>query len=47
MVWGGDNTPDTFLIRIWEEDAAGNETDTYDNGFDQPIGGGSIKVHSK
>jgi hypothetical protein len=46
MIWAGDNNPDTFRIKIWEEDAAGNETVKYDNGTDQAIGGGSIKVHS-
>ena len=47
MIWAGDSSPDTFRIRIWEEDAVGNETDKYDNGTNQPIGGGSIVVHSK
>jgi hypothetical protein len=48
MVWAGDNEPDTFSIRIWQEDdATGVETDIYDNGFDQPIGGGSIVIHTK
>ena len=46
MVWAGDNNPDTFRIRIWEEDELGVETDVYDNGFDQTIGGGSIKIHT-
>ena len=46
MLWAGDDDPDTFRIRIWEEDeATGEETDIYDNGFDQEIGGGSIKIH--
>ncbi len=44
MIWATDSSPDTFRIRIWSEDAAGNETDVYDNGF-QEIGGGSIRVH--
>jgi len=48
MVWAGDDEPDTFSIRIWQEDeATGVETDIYDNGFDQPIGGGSIVIHTK
>ncbi len=47
MVWAGDGSPDTFRIRIWTEDDAGVETAVYDNGSDQPIGGGSIVVHSK
>lgn len=45
MLWAGD-APDTFRIRIWTEDDAGAETDVYDNGMDQPIGGGSIVVHA-
>jgi hypothetical protein len=47
MLWAGDKEPDTFRIRIWSEDAFGVETDVYDNGFDQPIGGGSIVIHTK
>jgi PKD repeat protein len=54
MLWAGDSAPDTFRIRIWTEDDLGNETDVYDNGFDgsgyengQPIGGGSIVIHTK
>jgi hypothetical protein len=50
MLWAGDGLStadaDTFRIRIWWEDAAG-EHDVYDNGADQPIGGGSIVVHMK
>jgi hypothetical protein len=46
MLWAGD-APDTFRIRIWEEDDAGNEFDVYDNGFDQAIKGGSIIIHTK
>jgi hypothetical protein len=47
-LWAGDGEPDTFRIRIWTEDEATSiETDVYDNGFDQVIGGGSIKVHTK
>ena len=44
MIWAGDNTPDTFRIKIWWED---NNSDIviYDNGFDQTIGGGSIVIH--
>jgi hypothetical protein len=45
MVWAGDGEPDTFRIKIWEEDLLGNETVIYDNGMDQAIGGGSIVVH--
>ena len=50
-IWAGDETgsdsEDTFRIKIWYEDADGNEYDVYDNGFDQAIGGGSIKIHSR
>jgi beta propeller repeat protein len=45
MLWAGDG-PDTFRIRIWTEDDDGTETDIYDNGFDQDIGGGSIVIHT-
>jgi hypothetical protein len=37
---------DTFRIRIWWKDAAG-EHDVYDNSVDQPIGGGNIVVHTR
>jgi PKD repeat protein len=48
MVWAGDDEPDTFRIRIWlEAEETGAETDIYDNGFDQAIGGGSIVIHTK
>ena len=48
MLWAGDDDPDTFRIRIWEEDeVSGVETDIYDNGFDQAIAGGSIVIHTK
>jgi hypothetical protein len=46
MLWAGDNDPDTFRIKIWEE-YDGSETVIYDNGFEQEIGGGSIVVHTK
>jgi hypothetical protein len=47
QLWAGDGIPDTFRIRIWTEDeVTATETDVYDNGFDQAIGGGSIKVHA-
>jgi hypothetical protein len=46
-IWAGDDDPDTFRIRIWTEDADGVETDVYDNGSDQAIGGGSIVIHTK
>jgi hypothetical protein len=46
MTWASDRTPDTFRIRIWTEDAAGVETVIYDNGTEQPLGGGSIVIHT-
>jgi PKD repeat protein len=50
MLWATDGAtsgvPDTFRIRIWWEDAAG-EHDVYDNCIDQAISGGSIVVHTK
>jgi len=45
MLWAGDGSPDTFRIKIWEEDEYGVESVIYDNGTDQAIGGGSIVVH--
>jgi len=47
MLWAGDGSPDTFRIRIWWEDADAVEQDVYDNGTDQPIGGGNIVVHTQ
>ncbi len=44
MLWAGDG-PDTFRIKIWRE-TAGIEDVVYDNGMDQPIGGGSIVIHT-
>ena len=46
-VWAGDDKPDTFRIKIWEEDEFGVETVIYDNGSDQAIGGGSVVLHTK
>jgi hypothetical protein len=46
IIWAGDDTPDTLRIRIWWE-ADGTEYDVYDNGVEQPLGGGSIVVHTK
>jgi hypothetical protein len=46
MIWAGDGEPDTFRIKIWEEDEDGYEVVIYDNGADQEIGGGSIVVHT-
>jgi len=47
MLWAGDKEPDTFRIKIWEEDEFGVETVVYDNGFNQEIAGGSIVIHTK
>ncbi len=44
ILWAGDGTPDTFRIKIWD---ASTEVVVYDNGVNQPIGGGSIVVHKK
>jgi hypothetical protein len=50
MLWAGDGdqedpaTEDSFRIRIWYEENGG-ETDVYDNGVRQPLGGGSIVIH--
>ena len=50
MLWATDgdnkNPPDddTFRIKIWYKDGD-SEIVVYDNGFDQAIGGGNIKVH--
>ena len=48
MLWAGDglgtNGADTFRIKIWYEDG-NQEITVYDNGFNQDIGGGNIKVH--
>jgi hypothetical protein len=46
MIWAGDGDTDTFRIKIWEEDAEDIETVTYDNGFEQAIGGGNIVIHT-
>ena len=46
QLWAGDGELDTFRIKIWSE-VEGVETTVYDNGFDQPIGGGNIIVHSR
>jgi hypothetical protein len=46
QLWAGDGDPDTFRIRIWWEEN-GTEHVVYDNGMNQPIGGGSIVIHKK
>jgi PKD repeat protein len=47
MLWAKDDDAtygDTFRIKIWYEEGD-SEVVVYDNGFDQPIGAGNIKVH--
>ena len=44
QIWAGDDTPDTFRIKIWYED--GGEVVVYDNGMNLPLGGGSIVIHT-
>ncbi len=46
IIWAKDLDPggdDTFRIKIWYEDSG--EVVVYDNGFDQPISSGNIKIH--
>jgi hypothetical protein len=47
MLWAGDgrgkNGEDTFRIKIWREDTGHV---VYDNGMNQAIGGGQIRVHA-
>ena len=40
MIWADDDNPDTFRIHIWDDSGT-----IYDNGSQQPLGGGSIVVH--
>lgn len=48
MLWAGDDDPDTFTIKIWEEnEETGDEMPIYQNPGDQPIDAGSIVVHTK
>ena len=42
MISADDDNPDTFRIKIWDENGT-----VYDNGSQQSLGGGSIVVHSK
>jgi hypothetical protein len=44
MLWADDDNPDTFRIKIWYEDSAGEHV-IYDNGAQQALGGGSIVIH--
>jgi hypothetical protein len=45
QIWAGDGKPDTFRIKVWEQNGGG--TVIYDNGPVQAIGGGSIVIHAK
>jgi hypothetical protein len=45
MIWAKDSDPDKFRIKIWYDNLQGEEV-VYDNGFEQPIGGGSIVIHN-
>ena len=45
MISADDDNPDTFRIKIWDEEN-GVEVVVYDNGSQQALGGGSIVVHS-
>lgn len=44
MIWATDASPDTFRIKIWYSDSSGEHV-IYDNGVNQPLGGGSIQIH--
>ena len=43
-LWAGDGITDTLRMRIWKRSGE-IETVHFDNGFSQPIGGGSIVIH--
>jgi uncharacterized protein len=43
IIWAGDGEPDTYRIRIWTE-KHDNAFVVFDNGFNQPIAGGSIQI---
>ncbi len=45
MIWASDDSPDTFRIKIWQDDG-GVENVVYDNGVQQAISAGNIKIHS-
>jgi uncharacterized protein len=45
IIWVTDGQPDTYGIRIWKE-KHGKQFVIYDNGFAQPVGGGSIQIHT-
>lgn len=44
MITADDGNPDAFRIKIWYEDGSGEHV-VYDNGSQQPLGGGSIVIH--
>ncbi len=46
-IWATDGDPDTFRIKIWEDDGFGGEIVLYDTKSEQPLGGGSIVIHGK
>jgi PKD repeat protein len=46
QIWAGDDDPDTFRIKIWTE-KEGTEEVVYDNGTDQALGGGRIRIHQR
>ena len=45
-IWAGDDVPDTFRIKIWDEIGV-TEFVVYDNGFNQELASGSIIIHTK
>jgi hypothetical protein len=45
MIWLEDGKPDTFRIKIWTSRPKNNYV-VYDNGYNQPINGGSIQIHT-
>ena len=47
MIWAADGDPDTFRIKIWQDDGFGSEIVIYDTAVDQALGGGSIVIHAK
>jgi oligopeptide transport system substrate-binding protein len=47
MVWAIDGQPDALRIKIWWLDNDGQEQVIFDNGSQQPPGGGSIVIHQK
>jgi hypothetical protein len=44
-LWAGDGITDTLRMRIWKRSGE-IETVYFENGFGQPIGGGSIVIHA-